>query len=131
MSQSINEIKDKIDTDWLSQYLGENYAEELEFTDYSIQILKIGIDDLKSESYENIEHFGYVENEDWDTLRTLVTEKEVKAIQEEIKEDIERYRDEDEGDSSPSDIKSKIYKAILYCNEEYVWSTTTYSFDDY
>ena len=33
MSQSINEIRDEIDTDWLSEYLGENYAEELEFTD--------------------------------------------------------------------------------------------------
>jgi len=130
MSQSINEIRDEIDTDWLSEYLGENYAEELEFTDYNIQILKISIDDLKSESYENIEHIGYVENEDWDTLRTLVTEKEVKAIQEEIKEDNQRYRDEYEGDSSPSDIKLNLYKAILYCNEEYVWSATTYSFDD-
>ena len=82
MSELINEIREDIDTEWLSEYLGENYAEELEYTDYNIEILKIDIDDLKSESYESIEHIGYVENEDWDTLITLVSEKEVKAIQE-------------------------------------------------
>ena len=130
MSELISEIRDVIDKEWLAEYLGRYYAEQLVYTDYNIEILKINIDDLKSESYENIEHIGYVENEDWDTLRNLVTEKEVKAIQEEIKEDNERYRDEYEGDSSPSDIKLNLYKAILYCNEEYVWSTTTYSFDD-
>ena len=129
MSDSISEIRDVIDTEWLSDYLGENYAEELEYTDYNIEILKIDIDNLKSESYESIEHIGYVENEDWDTLKTLVTEKEVKAIQKECKEDNERYRDEHECGSSPCDCNLNLYKAILYCNEEYVWSTTTYSFD--
>ena len=129
MSELINEIREDIDTEWLSEYLGENYAEELEYTDYNIEILKIDIDDLKSESYESIEHIGYVENEDWDTLKTLVTEKEVKAIQEEFKEDNERYRNEHECGSSPCDCNLNLYKAILYCNEEYVWSTTTYSFD--
>ena len=97
----------------------------------NIEILKISIDDLKSESYESIEHIGYVENEDWDTLKTLVTEKEVKAIQEEFKEDNERYRNEHECGSSPCDCNLNLYKAILYCNEEYVWSATTYSFDDW
>ena len=129
MSELINEIREDIDTEWLSEYLGENYAEELEYTDYNIEILKIDIDDLKSESYESIEHIGYVENEDWDTLKTLVSEKEVKAIQEEFKEDNERYRNEHECGSSPCDCNLNLYKAILYCNEEYVWSTTTYSFD--
>ena len=129
MSELINEIREDIDTEWLSEYLGENYAEELEYTDYNIEILKIDIDDLKSESYESIEHIGYVENEDWHTLKTLVTEKEVKAIQEEFKEDNERYRNEHECGSSPCDCNLNLYKAILYCNEEYVWSTTTYSFD--
>ena len=129
MSELINEIREDIDTEWLSEYLGENYAEELEYTDYNIEILKIDIDNLKSESYESIEHIGYVENEDWDTLKTLVTEKEVKAIQEEFKEDNERYRNEHECGSSPCDCNLNLYKAILYCNEEYVWSATTYSFD--
>ena len=129
MSELINEIREDIDTEWLSEYLGENYAEELEYTDYNTEILKISIDDLKSESYESIEHIGYVENEDWDTLKTLVSEKEVKAIQEEFKEDNERYRNEHECGSSPCACNLNLYKAILYCNEEYVWSTTTYSFD--
>ena len=129
MSELINEIREDIDTEWLSEYLGENYAEELEYTDYNIEILKIDIDDLKSESYESIEHIGYVENEDWDTLITLVSEKEVKAIQEEYGEDLEKYRNEHECDSSPCDCNLNIYKAILYCRNEYVWSTTTYSFD--
>ena len=87
MSNSISDIRDEIDTEWLSEYLGENHAEKLEFTDNNIEILRIDIDDLKSESYENIEHIGYVEIEDLDTLKTLVSEKEVKAIQEEFKED--------------------------------------------
>jgi len=129
MSELINAIKENIDTEWLSEYLGENYAEELEYTDYNIEILKIDIDDLKSESYESIEHIGYVENEDWDTLKTLVSEKEVKSVQEEFKEDNERYRNECECGSSPCDCNLNLYKAILYCNEEYVWSTTTFSFD--
>ena len=129
MSELINEIREDIDTEWLSEYLGENYAEELEYTDYNTEILKISIDDLKSESYESIEHIGCVENEDWDTLKTLVSEKEVKAIQEEFKEDNERYRNEHECGSSPCACNLNLYKAILYCNEEYVWSTTTYSFD--
>jgi len=130
MSDFISEIRDEIDTEWLSEYMGENYAEELEYTDYNIEILKIDIDDLKSETYESIEHIGYVENEDWDTLKTLVSGKEVKAIQEEFKEDNERYRNEHECAASPCDCNLNLYKAILYCNEEYVWSTTTYSFDD-
>ena len=129
MGNSISDIRDEIDTEWLSEYLGGNYAEQLEYRDYNIEILKISIDDLKSESYESIEHIGYVENEDWDTLITLVSEKEVKAIQEEFKEDNEKYRNEHECGSSPCDCNLNLYKAILYCNEEYVWSTTTYSFD--
>lgn len=91
MSNSISAIRDEIDTEWLSEYLGINHAEELEFKDTNIEILRIGIDDLKSESYENIEHIGYVENEDWDTLKTLVSEEEVKAIKEEFKEDTDRW----------------------------------------
>ena len=131
MSNSISAIRDEIDTEWLSEYLGVNHAEELEFTDNNIEILRIDIDDLKSESYENIEHVGYVENEDWDNLKSLVSEKEVKAIQEEFKEDTARYRNEHECDSRPCDHSLNIYKAILYCNDEYVWSSTTFSFDDY
>ncbi len=136
MSSSISDIRDEIDTDWLSEYLGVNHAEELEFTDNNIEILRIGIDDLKSESYENIEHVGYVENEDWDNLKTLVSEKEVKAIQEEFKEDIQRFKNEHDDyvgkcDTRPCDHSLNIYKAILYCNDEYVWSSTTFSFDDY
>ena len=131
MSNSISAIRDEIDTEWLSEYLGVNHAEELEFTDNNIEILRIDIDDLKSESYENIEHVGYVENEDWDNLKSLVSEKEVKAIQDEFKEDIERYRNEHECDSPSCEHSLNIYKAILYCNDEYVWSSTTFSFDDY
>jgi len=122
---NIDEIKENIDTDYLSEYLGENFAEELEFTDYNIQILKISMDDLKSESYGSIEHVEYVENEDWEKLKSLVSEKEVKAIQDEFKEDVENYKNENESDINTNSI----YKAILYCNEEYVWSATTYSED--
>lgn len=116
---NIDEIKENIDTDYLSEYLGEKFAEELEFTDYNIQILKISMDDLKSESYDSIEHVEYVENEDWEKLKSLVSEEEVKAIKDDFKEDVENY-----------DVNTdSIYKAILYCNEEYVWSATTYSED--
>ena len=129
MSESINDIKEEIDKGWLGEYLGSNYAEQLEFTDYNLQLLNIDIEDLKNETYDNIEHIGFVKYDDWDTLKTLVSEKEVKAIQEEYREDIERYRNEHECDSSPCDCNLNIYKAILYCRNEYVWSTTTYSFD--
>ena len=129
MSESINDIKEEIDKGWLGDYLGSNYAEQLVFTDYNLQLLKIDIEDLKNEIYDNIEHIEFVKYDDWDTLKTLVSEKEVKAIQEEFREDTERYRNEHECGSSPCDCNLNLYKAILYCNEEYVWSTTTYSFD--
>lgn len=122
MSESIEAIKKNIDTDYLSEYLGEKFAEDLEFTDYNIEILKISINDLKSETYSGIEHVEYIENEDWEKLKSLVSEEEVKAIREEFKEDSEYYKNENESNNPPS-----IYKAILYCNEEYVWSATTYS----
>jgi len=126
MSESINDIKEDINIEWLSDDLGD-YAEELEFTDYNIQILKIDIEDLKNETYDNIEHIGFVKYDDWNTLKTLVSEKEVKLIQKEYGEDIERYSNECECDSSPCDCNLNIYKAILYCKNEYVWATTTYS----
>jgi hypothetical protein len=130
MSESINDIKEEIDKGWLGDYLGSNYAEQLVFTDYNLQLLNIDIEDLKNETYDNIEHIGFVKYDDWDTLKTLVSEKEVKAIQEEFREDIERYRNEHECDSSPCDCNLNLYKAILYCNEDYVWGSTTFSFDD-
>ena len=130
MSESINDIKEEIDKEWLGDYLGSNYAEQLVFTDYNLQLLNIDIEDLKNETYDNIEHIGFVKYDDWDTLKTLVSEKEVKAIQEEFREDIERYRNEHECDSSPCDCNLNLYKAILYCNEDYVWGSTTFSFDD-
>ena len=125
MNDSIEAIKKSINTDYLSEYLGEKFAEELELTDYNIEILKISINDLKSETYSGIEHVGYIENEDWEKLKSLVSEEEVKAIQEEFKEDSEYYKNENESNNPPS-----IYKAILYCNEKYVWSVTTYSEED-
>lgn len=125
MSESIEAIKKNIDTDYLSEYLGEKFAEDLEFTDYNIEILKISINDLKSETYSGIEHVGYIENEDWGKLKSLVSEEEVKSIREEFKEDSEYYKNENESNNPPS-----IYKAILYCNEKYVWSVTTYSEED-
>ena len=130
MSESINDIKEEIDKRWLGDYLGSNYAEQLVFTDYNLQLLKIDIEDLKNETYDNIEHIEFVKYDDWDTLKTLVSEKEVKAIQEEFREDTERYRNEHECDSSPCDCNLNLYKAILYCNEDYVWGSTTFSFDD-
>ena len=130
MSESINDIKEEIDTELLGEYLGSDYAEQLEFTDYNLQLLNIDIEDLKNETYDNIEHIEFVKYDDWDTLKTLVSEKEVKAIQEEFREDIERYRNEHECDSSPCDCNLNLYKAILYCNEDYVWGSTTFSFDD-
>ena len=117
-------ITKNIDTDHLSEYLGENFAEELEFTDFNIEILKISLGDLKSESYDKIEHVGYVKKEDLKTLKSLTSEKEAKAIQAEIKEDEGYYKNVNEPDIIPT-----IYKAILYCNNEYVWSATTYSED--
>jgi len=122
--KNLKEIIDKIDKDYLSEYLGENYAEELEFNDYNIQILNISIADLENESYSGIEHIGYIKNEDWESLNSLVSEQEAKAIKEELREDEEYYKNENDSNTLPS-----IYKAILYCNKDYVWSATTYSED--
>ena len=129
MSELINEIREDIDTDSLSEHLGDKYAEELEFTDYNIQVLKIDIEDLKSEIYDNIEHIGFVKDDDWDTLKTFISEEEVKAVQEEFKEDNKYYREDHDCDSSPCDCNLNLYKALLYCKNEFVWSATYYSFD--
>ena len=40
------------------------------------RILNNSIDDLEAESYSDIEHIGYVENEDWQCLKSLVSEYE-------------------------------------------------------
>ena len=120
----IKSIIENIDTDSLSEYLGDNYAEELEFTDYNFQILKIDIDDLKIENYDNIETIGFAECDDWETLKTFVGDKEVKTIQEELKEDIKYYNEDSDCDSS------KIYKALLYCKNEYAWGSTYFCSDD-
>ena len=120
----IKSIIENIDTDSLSEHLGDNYAEELELTDYNFQILKIDIDDLKIENYDNIETIGFAKHDDWETLKAFVGDKEVKAIQEELKEDIKYYNEDSDCDSS------KIYKALMYCKNEYAWGSTYFCSDD-
>ena len=131
MTDLIADIREIIDTDWLSEYLGQHYAEELEYTDYNIEILKISIEDLKAENYQGIEHVEYVEFEDYDKIKTLFSEQESKAVKKEFEEDSKYYRDTHECSFMPCDCDLSLFKAILYCNEEYVWSATTFSFSDY
>ena len=53
-----------------------------------------------------------------------MTTSNVKAIQEELKEDIKYYNEDSDGDSS------KIYKALMYCKNEYAWDSTYFCSDD-
>ena len=55
----------------------QHYAEDLEYTDYSIEILKISIEDLKAENYQG-KHVEYVEFEDYDKIKTLFSSKNPK-----------------------------------------------------
>jgi|TARA_B110000438_G_scaffold302675_1_gene361128 hypothetical protein len=120
MSDAINEIKENIDLDSLSQYCGE-FAEEMQYSDYNIKVLKISLEDLKNENFDEIIEVDRVKYGDWDTLSLLVPEGEVDEIKKEFEEDLKNYLEDGEVSSFED-----IYKSVLYCNNEYVWGGTTY-----
>ena len=120
MSNVISEIKEDIDLDSLGQYCGE-FAEEMQYSNYNIKVLKISLEDLKNENFDEIIEVDRVKYGDWDSLSLLVPDGEVDEIKKEFEEDLENYSEED-GVNSFEDI----YKSVLYCNDEYVWGGTTY-----
>ncbi len=120
MSDAINEIKENIDLDSLSQYCGE-FAEEMQYSDYNIKVLKISLEDLKNENFDEIIEVDRVKYGDWDTLSLLVPEGEIDEIKKEFEEDLKNYLEDGEVSSFED-----IYKSVLYCNNEYVWGGTTY-----
>ena len=120
MSELISEIKENIDLDNLGQYCGE-FAEEMQYSDDNIMVLKISIEDLKNENFDEIIEVARVKYGDWDSLSTLVPDGEVDEIKKEFEEDLENYSEDGEVDSFED-----IYKSVLYCDNEYVWGGTTY-----
>tara|TARA_B100001057_G_C22756754_1_gene914128 strand:- start:1048 stop:1269 length:222 start_codon:yes stop_codon:yes gene_type:complete len=73
MSDNISEIKDEIDLDLLSEYCGE-FAEKMQYSDDNIIVLKISLEDLKNENFDEITEVGRFGYADWDSLSSLVSE---------------------------------------------------------
>lgn len=120
MSDSISEIKDEINLDLLSEYCGE-FAENMQYSDDNIMVLKISLENLKNENFDEIIEVGRVGYGDWDSLSSLVPEGEVDEIKLQFEEDLKNYSDDGEVNSFED-----IYASVLYCNNEYVWGASTY-----
>jgi len=120
MSDNISEIKDEIDLDLLSEYCGE-FAEKIQYSDDNIIVLKISLEDLKNENFDEITEVGRFEYGDWDSLSSLVSKSEIDEIKLQFEEDLKNYSDDGEVRSFED-----IYTSVLYSNEEYVWSASTY-----
>ena len=118
MSNNIEEILEKIDTDTLGEILLDK-AETIKHSDSNLIILKIKSEDLLNENFQNTEHLISINYGDWNSLKNFISESEVKNIFEESLEEIK------ESDDSIEDC-SQIYMSALYCNEEFVWEGTTF-----
>jgi hypothetical protein len=122
MSELIDKIKETINMDDLGE-ICQDYADSIQYTDENIIVLKISIEDLENESFDKIVELGRVEYSCWEALKSLVPEGEVDSIKKEFAEDLQEFmEDEDNGVESAE----QIYKSVLYCNNEYVWSGTTF-----
>ena len=64
-----------------------------------IIVLKISLEDLKSENFDNIIELGRVEYGEWDTLSSLVPNGEVDGIKKEFEEDLAMLQEDDYEDA--------------------------------
>ena len=121
MSNNIEEILEKIDTDTLGEILLDK-SETIKHSDYNLIILKIKLEDLLNENFQNTEHLISINYGDWNSLKNFISESEVENIKNIFEESLEEIK---ESDDSIEDC-SQIYMSALYCNEAFVWEGTTF-----
>ncbi len=118
----IEEILKKIDTDSLGEILLDK-SESIKHSDSNLIILKIGLEDLVNENFQNTEHIISIKYGDWNSLKNFVSESEVENIKNIFEESLEYIKILDDNDI---EYCSQIYISALYCNEEFVWEGTTF-----
>jgi hypothetical protein len=94
---NIEEILEKIDTDSLGEILLDK-SESIKHSDSNLIILKIGLENLVNENFQNTEHVISIKYGDWNSLKNFVSESEVENIKnifEESLKDIKEFDDND------------------------------------
>ena len=100
------------------QYIYNQYGGKISFDS-----LKIGLEDLVNENFQNTEHVISIKYGDWNSLKNFVSESEVENIKNIFEESLEDIKEFDDNDI---EYCSQIYISALYCNEEFVWEGTTF-----
>ena len=119
---NIEEILEKIDTDSLGEILLDK-SESIKHSDSNLIILKIGLENLVNENFQNTEHVISINDGDWNSLKNFVSESEVENIKNIFEESLKDIKEFDDNDI---EYCSQIYISVLYCNEEFVWEGTTF-----
>jgi hypothetical protein len=111
-------------TSWI-----EPYATKLELERRN-EILILNIDrlDLEKQTSNNIIEAGFIEYGDWESLKTYITEEDVKEEIEESRAFISetKLEIEEEGDDF-DDYDFIFHRVLLLCEKQYVHSMTLYT----
>ena len=118
--KELKEIIENINIEFWTQEIAHD-ADVLQGSN-KIRLLDITRDDLINEFTENIRQIGCVQHGDWDALKNFLPEKEINLEKEEAELYMQQVR---EGCDCMDDVCKcdyRIYRAILYCEGQYVWS---------
>ena len=124
----LNELIDNAGFDMMTSWI-EPYATKLELERRN-EILILDIDrlDLEKQTSNNIIEAGFIEYGDWESLKTYITEEDVKEEIEESKAFISetKLEIEEEGDDF-DDYDFIFHRVLLLCEKQYVHSMTLYT----
>ena len=124
----LNELIDNASFDMMTSWI-EPYATKLELERRN-EILILDIDrlDLEKQTSNNIIEAGFIEYGDWESLKTYITEEDVKEEIEESRAFISetKLEIEEEGDDF-DDYDFIFHRVLLLCEKQYVHSMTLYT----
>jgi hypothetical protein len=124
----LNELIDNAGFDMMTSWI-EPYATKLELERRN-EILILNIDrlDLEKQTSNNIIEAGFIEYGDWESLKTYITEEDVKEEIEESRAFISetKLEIEEEGDDF-DDYDFIFHRVLLLCEKQYVHSMTLYT----
>tara|TARA_Y100000385_G_scaffold51353_1_gene48313 strand:+ start:702 stop:1091 length:390 start_codon:yes stop_codon:yes gene_type:complete len=124
----LNELIDNAGFDMMTSWI-EPYATKLELERRN-EILILDIDrlDLEKQTSNNIIEAGFIEYGDWESLKTYITEEDVKEEIEESRAFISetKLEIEEEGDDF-DDYDFIFHRVLLLCEKQYVHSMTLYT----
>jgi len=121
----VKKVIENIDRDLWSETLG-SYTDDL-YGEWLI--LDISQDDLINEDDSNIKEIGRVTYGDWDALRKIISDKDVDLEKEENEKYLKELRDGCDCGDERCECEYAITRTILYCENEYVYSTSGYQRD--